>query len=70
MAKTLYMTFKLEGAKEVTISLADPKADLKKADVETVMNDIITKKAVIVKGLAPIGIKEAFVRDVTDSELA
>lgn len=70
MAKTLHMTFKLEGAKEVTISLADPKADLKKADVETVMNDIITKKAVLVKGLAPIGIKEVFVRDVTDSELA
>lgn len=70
MAKTLHMTFKLDGSKEVTISLADPKADLKKTDVEAVMNDIITKKAMVVKGIYPMEIKEAFVREVTDSELA
>ena len=34
------------------------------------MNDIITKKAMVVKGIYPMEIKEAFVREVTDSELA
>ena len=70
MSKTLKMTFKLEGAKTVTYSLADPKEGLTKAEVEGVMNTLIEKKAFVVKGLCPIGIKEALIKSTDDIALA
>lgn len=43
MTKVLAMHFKNASGKEITIQVNDPKADLTKAGVEAVMQNIITK---------------------------
>jgi hypothetical protein len=43
MDKTLELVFRNAAGKEVTISLADPKEDLTKAQVDAVMEDIISR---------------------------
>ncbi len=65
MTRTLNMVFLLAGTnKELTLSLTDPKAGLTKAEVDSVMNELIAKKA-LVKGLMPAtGIKGAGIREV------
>ena len=70
MSKTLRMTFQLNGTKTLSLSLADPKDGLTKADVETAMNNMIGKKALLVSGESPIGIKEIVVRSTENIELA
>ena len=70
MSKTLKMTFQLDGTKTVTYSLAAPKYGLTKAEVEGVMNTLIEKKAFVVKGIYPIGIKEALIKSTEDIALA
>ena len=67
MAKSLKMVFKLSEAQTVTLSLADPKAGLTKAEVEGVMNDVIAKHAL---GVSPTAIKESYIRSSEDQELA
>ena len=62
MAKVLKMVFKLSDTQTATVSLADPKAGLTKADAETVMNEMIAKNALVVKGVNPKAIKSTFVR--------
>ena len=70
MSKVLKMTFLMEGKKTLTYSLADPKDGLTKAEVETVMQDMITKKAILVKGVAPTAIKEAVIKSTEETPLA
>ena len=70
MSKTLKMTFQLDGTKTVTYSLAVPKDGLTKAEVEGVMNTLIEKKAFVVKGIYPTGIKEALIKSTEDIALA
>ena len=70
MSKILKMTFVLSGNKTVTYNLADPKAGLTKAEVEAVMNSMITKKAGIVNGVSPTAIKEAVLRSTEETALA
>lgn len=70
MAKTLNMVFKLDGTKELTYSLTGPKEGLTKAAVEGVMQDMITKTAILKGGVAPTAIKEAYIREVTLTALA
>ena len=70
MAKSLKMVFKLSEAQTVTLSLADPKAGLTKAEVEGVMNDVIAKHALVVRGVCPTAIKESYIRSSEDQELA
>ena len=41
-----------------------------KAEVEGVMNTLIEKKAFVVKGLCPTGIKEALIKSTEDIALA
>jgi len=43
MAKTLEMVFRNESGKSVTLSLLEPKDNLTLAEVNTVMQGIITK---------------------------
>ena len=70
MSKVLRMTFKLEGTKTATYNLASPKDGLTKAAVEGVMQDMITKKAILVKGVAPTAIKEAVIKSTEETPLA
>ncbi len=69
--KTLNMVFVLEGTnKELTVGLTDPKEDLTKAAVQSVMNDMIAKKALVKAGAFVASIKEANIRQVQVTELA
>lgn len=70
MSKALKMTFKLDGTKTVTYSLADPKEGLTKVEVEDVMNALIAKKAFAVNGSYPTAIKEAIIRSTEEVDLA
>ncbi len=49
MAKTLEMVFKTESDKEMTLSLAEPKDNLTRSEVESVMNQFIAKNAIASK---------------------
>ena len=69
-SNVLEMTFKLDGTKTVSYFLADPKDGLTKAAVEGVMQDMITKKAILVKGVAPTAISGAVIKAVTYTALA
>lgn len=70
MAKALKMVFKLSDTQTVTVSLADPKAGLTKAEAEAVMTDMIAKNALVVKGVNPKAIKAVYIRSSEDQELA
>lgn len=50
MVKTLELVFRNQSGKEITISLADPKDGLTKAQAQTVMQDIIAKNIFTSKG--------------------
>lgn len=43
MSKSLEMVFRNNSGKEATLSLADPKDDLTKAEAETAMQNILEK---------------------------
>lgn len=69
--RTLNMVFTLEGgSKELTLSLTDPKEGLTKAAVESVMTEMITKKALLKGTMFAAAIKEAGIREVNMIALA
>ncbi len=70
MSTVLKMTFLMEGKKTLTYSLADPKDGLTKAEVDAVMQTMITKKAVVAQGMAPVDIKAAVLRSTEEAALA
>jgi aromatic ring-opening dioxygenase catalytic subunit (LigB family) len=56
--KTLQLMFSNEQGRTVTISVADPKADLTQAEVVVAMSTLIDKNAFISTGgslIAPVG---------------
>ena len=69
MAKTLKMTFTLENGRTSTISLAQPKDDIAREDVEPVMQSIVDKEALIVGLAKATEIKGAVVREVNENKL-
>ena len=69
MAKTLNMRFALEDGKTTTLSLAQPKDDLVREDVEPVMQSIIDKQAIRVKEANATAIKSAVIREVNETKL-
>ncbi len=69
MAKTLNMKFALENGKTTTMSLAQPKDDLAREDVEPVMQTIIDKQAIRVKEANATEIKAAVIREVNETKL-
>lgn len=68
MTKKLDMIFMTNLGKAVTITLADPKDDLTKAEVTTVMNQIIAKSIFLNKSGTLASIKEMNIR--TTDEVA
>ena len=69
MAKTLKMTFALDRGKTAAYSLADPKADLARANVEPFMQSIVDKQAVV-RGTATVtDIDSAVIREVNETKL-
>lgn len=69
MAKTLNMRFTLENGKTTTVSLAQPKDDLTRANVEPVMQAVVDKQAIRVKEATATGIKGAVIREVNETKI-
>ena len=53
MKSTLKMVLNLADKKTATLSLESPKEGLTKAEVETCLNEIIAKRAILVNGIEP-----------------
>ena len=70
MARTLKMVFNLEGTQTVTWNLVDPKDGVQKAEVESFMQEVIDRKALIAKGMTVTGIKDAYIHTTEDAKLA
>jgi len=68
--KQLRMTLALSTGKNHTVSLMDPKDDLTKAAVETCLQDIIAKKAIMLGEAYPVSIKDISVQTVDSAQLA
>jgi hypothetical protein len=68
MKKTLEMTFRSAAGKEVVLSLPDPKPSLTLAEVNAVMQTIITKNIFATKSGDLVQTVDAKIRvlDVTD----
>lgn len=74
MAKNLILTFS-QGKRSKSLSLGNPKLDLKKSDVLPVMQDIVDKQALLVKdtedAMLPVdGIKDAYYKETIVTPLA
>ena len=50
MKSVLKMVLSLPGNKTVTYSLADPKDGIGKAEVEAALDEMVSKRAVVVNG--------------------
>lgn len=62
MTKTLEMVFRNQEGKETVISLADPRDDVTKAQVDAVMQDIIAKNIFATKNGDLVQAVEARIR--------
>jgi len=62
MTKTLEMVFRNQSGKEVVVSVADPRDDLTKAEVDAVMADIVAKNIFSPKGGEFVQAVEARIR--------
>lgn len=70
MTSKLTMVFELADAKEFKLNLVDPKENLTKAEVDTVMQNIIDSNAILKDEQAATGIKEAYITTTTKTVLA
>ena len=68
--KKLRMTLALDSGKTLSMSLADPKDGLTKAEVTTCLQNVIDKKAMTAGGAYPVSIKEIAVQSVETTALA
>lgn len=68
--KQLRMTLNLSSGKELTMSLADPKDGLTKAEVTTCLQSVIDKKAILAGEAYPVSIKDIAVQTVDTEKLA
>lgn len=69
MKKTLEMTFVLDNGKTRTLSLSDPRDDLKRTEVDEFTALAIAKKALVVNGALPISVHDPIIRTVTEDVL-
>ena len=67
--KKLTMVFSLDNGDEYNITLSDPKDELDKATVDTVMQKIIDTAAVMKDGHSPAAIKESYITTTTKNVL-
>ena len=70
MKSVLKMVLTLSDGKSVTYSLADPKDGLTGAEVETALQEMIAKDAVIVGTASAVAVKDAYIQDTDRRELA
>lgn len=70
MKRTLEITLALDNAKTKAISLLDPREDLTREDAQKWADNVIAKKALVVKGALPMAFQKAIVRTVEEEELA
>lgn len=70
MAKSLKMVFAVGDAKTATLSLAEPKDGLTKAEVQTALDEMVAKGAIVVGGAPITGVKDFYVLSSERSELA
>ncbi len=70
MSKTLKIVFTLKDQKTSTISIADPKDGLTKAEVQTAADDMIAKDFIRANGFAATGVKEFYIQSSDRVELA
>lgn len=70
MTKKLNMVFKTATDKEVTISLANPKDGLTKAEVTAVMNDIIAKSIFTNKNGALASVADVTIKTTDEVAIA
>ena len=70
MAKTLKIVFNLKDQKTSTISLADPKDGLTKAEVQAAADDILAKNFILSGGSAATSVKEFYIQSSDRIELA
>jgi len=70
MNRGLKIIMNLPGGKTLTWSLADPKSGLTKTEVETLINDMITRSAILVAGVEPESFKSAYVYETNKVDLA
>lgn len=69
MSKVLKMTFQFADNKTVSYNLAEPRADIDGAEVEAAMQLMLTKEAISVNGVKPVAIKEAVIREVSETPI-
>lgn len=67
--KVLRMTFNNASGNAVTITLPQPKADLTAAQIETVMDQIITKNIFLTSGGELISKRDIKIVDTTTNDL-
>ena len=70
MKSMLKMILSLENGKSTTLSLANPRPDLTEAEAMEALDEIITKKALIVGGSYVEAVKRIYIQDVDDKALA
>ena len=70
MAKSLKMVFAVGDAKTATLSLAEPKDGLTKAEVQTALDEMVAKQAITVGGAPITGVEDFCVLSSERSELA
>jgi len=69
--KNLKMIFTLNNGKTLTYSLADPKEGLARAEVETVMQSMVDKQAIVdAKGAKAAAIKDCYIYESGKQQLA
>ena len=68
-SKVLRMTFNNAAGKAVTITLSQPKAGLTAAEIETVMDQIITKNIFLTSGGELVSIRDIKVVDTTTEDM-
>lgn len=70
MTEVLKIMMNLPGGKTLTWSIADPKSGLTKTEVETLINDMITRSAILVNDVEPESFKDAYVYQTNKVDLA
>ncbi len=61
--RTLKMVFTLDNKKSTTCSLADPRADLVKSEVEAAAKDIVEQKIFQVGQAFPASVKDIYIQN-------
>lgn len=69
VTKRLYMIFGLSNGKNLSVSLLDPKTTLTATNVQTVMEALIDMNAFLYNGATAASIVDAYVREVSTTEI-